>query len=66
VKAGDFVACYRRREDKPIITGIVIEVFEIPPLSEHSRTDPLPMVKIATENGTQCWKRRKVKVINEY
>jgi hypothetical protein len=48
------------------MTGIVIEVFEIQPLPQHFRVEPLPMVRVATKNGAQCWKRRKLKVINEY
>lgn len=66
MKTGDFVASHRRDGDTPAMTGIIIEVFEIQPLPQHFRVEPLPMVRIATKNGVQCWKRRKLKVINEY
>ncbi len=66
MKRGDLVASRRRTADGPVMIGIVIRVFEVAPLPNHSRALPLPMVKIATKDGAQCWKRRKVKVINEY
>jgi len=66
MKTGDFVASRRCTANGPVMTGIVIRVFEVAPLPNHTRARPLPMVKVATKDGEQCWKRRKVKVINEY
>ena len=66
MKTGDMVASRRHTDKGPVMMGIVLYVFEIAPLPGHSRAAPLPMVKVATRVGTQCWKRRKVEVINEY
>jgi len=47
------------------MTGVVIRVFEVSPLPGHD-VEPLPMAEVATKDGPRYWKRRKLKVINEY
>lgn len=65
MKRGDFVKSRWSVITRPPMTGIVIRVFEVHPFPGDA-ADPLPMVLVATKNGAQYWKRRKLEVINEY